>query len=189
MPTINLPIFPLPIFLLPQGVTQLRIFESRYLKMVSVAMKNKGFVIFPYQLEEKNNSLQTGSWVEIINFDQGDDGLLLIDVCCKGLVDIKVITCDSDKLHYADVTAKAHWPDCCLDETTDKLSRSLNKLFSENIALSQLYPQKFLQQGDWVVARWLELLPVKLDEKRLFVEYDSFGPAKQLVESIILPET
>ncbi len=35
MATVNLPIFPLPVFLLPKGVTRLRIFEERYLKMVA----------------------------------------------------------------------------------------------------------------------------------------------------------
>lgn len=188
MLTTNLPIFPLPIFLLPQGVTQLRIFEARYLKMVSVAMKNNGFVIFPYDQAEEHHEVQTGSWVEIINFDQSEDGLLLIDVRCKGLVDIKTLSQDKDKLYYADVFTKAHWPDIGLDKTTNKLAKSLNKLFSENLELSNLYPLKDLEQSSWVIARWLELLPVKLDEKRLFFTPDSLGQAKQLVQSIILPE-
>jgi len=188
MLTINLPIFPLPIFLLPGGVTQLRIFEARYLRMVSVAMKNNGFVILPYDQDEDIIAVQTGSWVEIINFDQSDDGLLLIDVRCKDLVDINTLTQDKDKLHHADVCVKAHWSDIALDESTDKLTKSLNKLFDENTELSHLYPVKELAQGNWVVARWLELLPVELDEKRLFFEPDSFNQAKQLVQSIILPE-
>jgi len=42
--TVTLPIFPLPVFLLPGGVTKLRIFEPRYLKMVSTASSGQGFV-------------------------------------------------------------------------------------------------------------------------------------------------
>jgi len=188
MPTNNLPIFPLPIFLLPQGVTQLRIFEARYLKMVSVAMKNNGFVILPYGPQENVNELQTGCWVEIINFDQNEAGLLLIDVRCKCLVDIRTVTQDNNKLHHGDVSAKDHWPDICLDKTTDKLAKSLSKFFSDNDELNHLYPKKALGQGQWVVARWLELLPIKLEEKRLFFEQDAFCQAKQVVQSIILPE-
>ncbi|MBA6390992.1 LON peptidase substrate-binding domain-containing protein [Colwellia sp. BRX10-3] len=188
MPINNLPIFPLPIFLLPQGVTRLRIFEARYLKMVSLAMKNRGFVVFSHDKDEKVNPMAVGSWVEIINFDQGEDGILLIDVRCKCLVDIKAITQDSDKLHHGDVTSKNHWPEVSLDKATDKLAKSLRKLFNENNELSSLYPKQYLEQGDWVVARWLELLPVKLAEKTLFVNENSFSQAKQLLQRIILSD-
>ena len=188
MATINLPIFPLPIFLLPQGVTRLRIFEKRYLKMVSQAMKNQGFVIVTHDNDEKTDTEQVGSWVEIINFDQGQDGILLIDVHCKCLVDIKAISQDQDNLHHGDVTVKNHWPDTGLDQTTDKLAASLSKLFSENTELSALYPKQHFEHGDWVVARWLEILPVELAEKSLFVNKDSFNQAKQLLERIILSE-
>ena len=188
MSVINLPIFPLPIFLLPQGVTRLRIFEARYLKMVSLAMKNQGFIIFTHDNKEKVNTMNVGSWVEIINFDQGEDGILLIDVRCKCLVDIKAITQDEDKLHHGDVTVKNHWPDTCLDKSTDKLAESLGKLFSDNTELSDLYPKQHFEQGDWVVARWLEILPIELAEKSLFVNKDSFSQAKQLLQRIILSE-
>jgi len=200
MPATNLPIFPLSIFLLPEGVTRLRIFEARYLKMVSLAMKSNGFVILPAisntggesndaeKSNENDRAIVTGSWVEIINFDQGEDGLLLIDVRCKCLVDITDMTQDKDKLHHGDVTIKAHWPNANVDETTDEFALSLEKLFAENIELSSLYPNKYLEQGSWVVARWLELLPVNLDEKLLFTEQGSFNEAKQFLESIISPE-
>jgi Lon protease-like protein len=188
MPTINLPIFPLSIFLLPDGVTRLRIFEARYLKMVSMAMKNNGFVVLPIANEEQVEDKLTGSWVEIINFDQSDDGLLLIDVRCKELVEVKDMSQDKDNLHHANVSPKSHWPEVSVDESTNKFSRSLNKLFIENTELSALYKDKHLEQASWVVARWLELLPVNIDEKRLFVESGSFDAAKEFLQGIILAE-
>lgn len=186
MSTFNLPIFPLPIFLLPQGVTRLRIFEARYLKLVSLAIKNQGFVIFTHDKREKVNTLNVGSWVEVINFDQGEDGILMIDVRCKCLVDITSFTQDEDKLHHGDVNVKNHWPDTCLDKTTDELSESLSKLFTDNTQLNDLYPKQKFSHGDWVVARWIELIPLKLTEKILFVSPDSFSQAKQLLQNIIL---
>ena len=185
MPTTNLPIFPLPIFILPQGVTRLRIFEARYLKMVSVAMRNQGFVIFSIDNSNEIKAMKVGSWVEVINFDQGDDGILLIDVRCKCLVDIQTITQDKVNLHHGDITPKEHWSDIGLDETTGELSASLSKLFSENIALDQLYQKQYFSQGDWVVARWMELIPLKLTEKKLFTNQNSFSQAKQLLQRII----
>ena len=188
MTTVNLPIFPLPVFLLPQGLTRLRIFEKRYLRMVAHAMKHEGFVILAYDKAESVSDMPTGSWVEIVNFDQGDDGVLLIDVRCKCLVDISAMTQDQDKLHHGDVSVKAHWSSSGEDEVADQLAQSLSKAFDENMELNALYPTPYFTQGSWVVARWLELLPVNIDEKRLFVESGSFDAAKEFVQSIILAE-
>tara|TARA_R110002167_G_scaffold40521_3_gene124464 strand:- start:555 stop:1124 length:570 start_codon:yes stop_codon:yes gene_type:complete len=188
MTTVNLPIFPLPVFLLSQGLTRLRIFEKRYLKMVAHAMKHDGFVILAYEKAENVSDMPTGSWVEIVNFDQGDDGLLLIDVRCKCLVDINAMTQDQDKLHHGDVSVKAHWSDSGIDETADPLAQSLSKVFDDNVELNALYPTPYFSQSSWVVARWLELLPVNIDEKRLFVESGSFSAAKEFLQSIILAE-
>lgn len=188
MPTINLPIFPLPIFILPQGITRLRIFEARYLKMVSLAMKNQGFVILSNDKDDKSNASHVGSWVEIINFEQSDDGILLIDVHCKCLVDIQSISQDSMKLHHGDVAPIAHWSEVNLDETTSDLSTSLSKLFSENNELNDLYQKQCFTSGDWVVARWIELIPLKLSEKKIFVAQDSYSQAKQLLQRIILAD-
>lgn len=187
MPTINLPIFPLSIYLLPQGVTKLRIFEVRYLKMVALAMKNNGFVILPTGQQGKLNRA-TGSWVDIINFDQSDDGMLLIDVRCTCLVEVHGMSQDQDQLHHGDITNKAHWADILIDKTTNKLATSLSKLFNENTELSRLYPNKQLQHSNWVVARWLELLPIEMDEKFLFIDADTYDQAEQFIESIIFPE-
>ena len=188
MPTINLPIFPLPIFILPQGITRLRIFEARYLKMVSLAMKNQGFVILSNDKDDKSSAPHVGSWVEIINFEQSYDGILLIDVHCKCLVDIQSISQDSMKLHHGDVAPIAHWSEVNLDETTSDLSTSLSKLFSENNELNDLYQKQCFSSGDWVVARWIELIPLKLSEKKIFVAQDSYSQAKQLLQRIILAD-
>lgn len=182
---INLPLFPLSVFLLPQGVTRLRIFEPRYLKMVSLAMKNQGFVILS---QEKGNSTLTGSWVEIINFDQSDDGMLLIDIRCKSLVDITNRSQDDNNLDYGDVSVKAHWPDIALDNVSEELAMSLKKVFDENTELKALYSTPDFQSANWVVSRWLELIPVELVEKDLFFTPHSFSEAKAFLQNIILSE-
>ena len=62
-----LPVFTLPIFLLPDGHTRIRVFEPRYLKLVRIASQNHGFVIYN---SDKHNE-DVGSLVDIINFEQG----------------------------------------------------------------------------------------------------------------------
>ena len=153
-----------------------------------LAMKNQGFVILSNDKDDKSNASHVGSWVEIINFEQSDDGILLIDVHCKCLVDIQSISQDSMKLHHGDVAPIAHWSEVNLDETTSDLSTSLSKLFSENNELNDLYQKQCFSSGDWVVARWIELIPLKLSEKKIFVAQDSYSQAKQLLQRIILAD-
>ena len=76
MNTLNLPIFPLPVFLLPNGITRLRIFEPKYLKMIKIATKGQGFVITPNYKETNSSDVIWGSQVEVINFDQGESILM-----------------------------------------------------------------------------------------------------------------
>jgi Lon protease-like protein len=166
----------------------LRIFEARYLKMVSLAMKNNGFVILPNNKTPNSDGLMIGSWVEIIDFDQSDDGLLLIDVHCKCLVDINTMQQDKDKLHHGEVSSREHWPDISVDAISEKMATSLKQVFINNSELDVLYVDKYFQQARWIVARWLELLPVKLEEKSAFIEQDSFYRAMQFIQGIILSE-
>ncbi|WP_440873899.1 LON peptidase substrate-binding domain-containing protein [Thalassotalea sp. PLHSN55] len=179
----QLPIFPLPVFLLPGGITRLRIFEPRYLKMISIATQSHGFVI--ELTASVTDSQAWGSWVDVINFDQGDDGILIVDVKCKSLVTIGKKTVDNDKLAYALVTEQPHWTSdiSCLDQ--DELTQELLSVFEKNHQLSRLYQDKFIDQSSWVVARWLEILPVELASKALFFQPNSYENAIKFLTSIV----
>jgi Lon protease-like protein len=182
---INLPIFPLSIFILPEGVTKLRIFEPRYLKMVSIALKGQGFIIWARGDERSLSSSSWGSWVEIINFDQGPDGVLEVDVKCKSLVKIKSLETDIDSLHFGDVVQMIHWSQTENNSSLTELAKSLEKVFDKSQDLNDLYPEKEMNHSGWVLARWLELLPVDLDIKTVFVADHNFQEAKEFVQSLI----
>ena len=82
-------IFPLPIFVLPEGYTRLRIFEPRYLNMVKTALQNNvGFVLCTYQHDTPFNISAQGCLVDIIDFDQDPSNMLLIDVYAAKSVQI-----------------------------------------------------------------------------------------------------
>lgn len=187
--TITLPIFPLPVFLLPEGVTKLRIFEPRYLKMISVASSGQGFVIWlndqSINTGINDDTLLWGSWVDIINFNQGDDGVLEIDVKCKSLVVINSVTQSANSFNVAQVSDIKHWSQKHADKSSNELARSLAHVFSENENLNELYPIKALDDSHWVLARWLEILPIELNVKSGFVVNYNFQEAKRFVESVI----
>lgn len=182
---LTLAIFPLPVFLLPEGITRLRIFEPRYLKMIKIATQKQGFVIYPHYQAATQVPPQWGSWVDIINFNQGDDGILEIDVKCKSLVNVTAINTDADNLHFGEITKFNHWSQGVYQPIIDELSNSIEDVFDHDILLTELYSEIALNNINWVVARWLELLPVDLAVKSSFVAQYDFKKAKEFVQSIV----
>ncbi len=81
----SLPLFPLNSILCPKGVLPLRIFEQRYLHMVSACMKEgHGFVVVTIkegnEVGGKARFFDTGTYAEIIDFQSLPGGLLGISV-------------------------------------------------------------------------------------------------------------
>lgn len=181
-----IPVFPLAIFLLPQGVTRLRIFEQRYLHLVKVASKEHGFAILFTGKSDTNTDSRLASWVEIINFDSTDEGILQIDVKCKGLIALKKTYTDELRLMWADGESAGHWPVQQHNEVTLLLSELLQSFFQQNTELFELYQQNFVNQPNWVMARWLELLPLKNKDKAHFLLPDSFPQAISFLAELLL---
>ncbi len=182
---LKLLIFPLPVFLLPDGITRLRIFEPRYLKMVKIATQGQGFVIWLNPKDAEKTMHEWGSWVEVVNFNQGKDGVLEIDVKCKALVDIHSIEKDVDNLHFGMVRETLHWSQGIDNNPVYELGDSLEEVLVNDSMLNELYPQRYAQNTNWVVARWLEILPVNLAVKSAFVNVYDYDEAKHFVQSII----
>ena len=182
---LTLPIFPLPVFLLPDGITRLRIFEPRYLKMVKIATQGEGFVIWLNSYESEKPIIEWGSWVEVVNFDQGKEGGLEIDVKCKALVDIQSIEIDADNLHFGTVCETFHWSQGIDESPGSELGDSLEEVLENDNMLSELYSDRHSRNTNWVVARWLEILPVNLAVKSTFVDIHNYDEAKHFVKSII----
>jgi len=179
--TKKLPMFPLSLFILPDGITRLRIFEPRYLRMIGLA--KDGFVIAPHVGDKQN--VQWASWVEIINFDQGQDGVLEIDVRCKSMVNMRLAEVAEDKLAFVEIQEMPHWAQKEGAIDLGNITGSLSSLIDNNTLLQDLYLDKRTDNPYWVIARWLELLPIPLHVKSQFIAVSSYTEAKKLVSSII----
>ncbi|WP_455218077.1 LON peptidase substrate-binding domain-containing protein, partial [Kaarinaea lacus] len=95
MSTLTIPIFPLHAVLFPGGTLPLRIFEPRYLEMVSTCMKeNKGFGVCLIregsEVGKAANTYDTGTLSEICYFNQQSDGLL--GITAKGVQRFKIVS-------------------------------------------------------------------------------------------------
>lgn len=181
-------IFPLPIVLYPNGITRLRIFEQRYLRMVKQASGDIGFVISLFDKQNPDKLSNVGTFVKIIDFNQLDDGTLGIDIQAQSIVSIGTYYQESDKLHKAQIVSLKHWDEQPFDLQMEILANRLESLFGDNPAAKQLYTQTHLNNANWVVARWLELLPLNPSLKALFYNPNSFDQAIDLLSTVVLAQ-
>ncbi|MBK8182353.1 MAG: LON peptidase substrate-binding domain-containing protein [Candidatus Competibacteraceae bacterium] len=91
----ELPLFPLKTVLFPGGVLPLRIFEIRYLDMISACLRtNSGFGVVAIYEGREAGSVPTsiypiGTLARIVDFERLDDGLL--GILCLGIQRLRVI--------------------------------------------------------------------------------------------------
>ena len=185
----NIPIFPLAIYLLPGGITRLRIFEQRYISMVKNMNTTQGFVISYYQKDKQHHISEWGSWVDLVNFELGDDNILVIDVKCKGLVKIEKSEHLEDKLLWGDVVPITHWADKKITISDLEVSGALKQVFEDNLHLSEVYQNKFDDDLSWVCARWVELLPIDFTLKTAFIQEYSFEQALGFLKNLLHENT
>ncbi|SHO57740.1 LON peptidase substrate-binding domain-containing protein [Vibrio quintilis] len=175
------PVFPLPVFLLAGGMQRLRIFEQKYVEMVANANQTDGFVISVYQKGQPFSTSDWGSHVRIVDFNQGEDGMLTIDVLADSLVSLDGFEYGDSGLLMAETSKIPHWSSVrdASDPDSDQwvenegyqsqFSRILKQIFAENDELRNLYKIHHFDHAEWVSARLLEILPVPLHEKEKFV--------------------
>jgi len=185
-------IFPLPVFILPEGATKLRIFEQRYLDMVKEAAKdNTGFVLCTYQHETEFNLPNLGCLMQINDFNQDDSGQLLIDVYAQAAVTIHNPFQDKNMLRYADVEAVIEpvwYKKIPLDQNNALLSETLRSVFASQPDLSALYPTPQYDDLAWVAARWLEILPISLVKKQQLAFESNFENLLTFLHTLINTE-
>ncbi|MGC9459997.1 LON peptidase substrate-binding domain-containing protein [Vibrio genomosp. F10] len=184
-----LPVFPLPIFLLSGGMQRLRIFEPKYLKMVSQATQNDGFIIGFFKKDNPFSVAEWGTHVKIVNFDMGEDGVLTIDVLAESMVKFVNIDTQRDGLVIAESEPLAHWSSdqdttSIEDDDVVGLSDTLKSVFDTHNEFSALYQTRYLRYSKWVCARLLEIIPLSLEEKEMFIQDISFAQLKELLSSM-----
>jgi hypothetical protein len=180
----RLPVFPLPLFILPNGRQRLRIFEQKYLKMVSSASQGSGFIIAPQDAAKPKTLSSWGTRVTIVDFNISDDNILEIDVEGVQLVKLKDAMRQQDTLITSRFQNLPHWPE--LNAKTPNIMTSfLVQLFRENESIRTLYPAPDFENSQWTCARLLEMLPIPLEKKAEFTKPASFPSLVPFLNQII----
>ena len=188
----RLPLFPLSSHLLPEGRLALRIFEPRYTRMVKEACQQQtGFVICMLNPEgdksQNTHIFRKGTFCEVIDFDVLKDGLLGITVEGKYCVEINNITTEHDALRMADCQSIPLWHDDHDDELEyERIAERLEEVFEKYTEVSSLYEdaRKF-DNYEWVLNRWIELLPLAAEQKQHFMNIGSRAKVADYLNQLI----
>ena len=176
MSQLTIPLFPLNSVLFPGGPLPLRIFEPRYLAMVSRCMKQEtGFgislILAGAEVGKAADSYETGTLVRIYDWDQGSDGLLEITIMGEQRFRVLSRWVEKDQLTMADVELLAQESKIPVPASLAKLPKLLEDLIEQ---VGPLYGQlsSDYEDASWVGARLTELLPISLQRKQKLLQLD-----------------
>ena len=160
----ELPLFPLNTVLFPGGRCQLRVFEKRYMDMVTAAIKTEqpfGICLISAGREvgEAAEPHAVGTTAHAVECDLIELGILGISVRGGRRFRIGHTHVQPDQLIVADAQYWPHERHTPLPATYQHLSRILQQIIAE-IGEQYYFPPVKLDDANWVGYRLAELLPI-----------------------------
>jgi len=178
----SIPLFPLQSVLFPDGPLPLRVFEPRYLDMVSRCLKDdsefgvllihKGSEVGPAQ------PVSVGTLAKIMDWYQGSDGILGITAVGNCRFKTHNMSQQTDGLYLAEVEELGAEPNCTLPEEFRPMASLLEAIIDD---LGKLYESlvKNYRDATWVGNRFAEILPISPEQKQRCLEMND--PVERLV--------
>lgn len=187
-------LFPLRTVLYPGGPLSLRIFETRYIDMVSRCLKEeRGFGVCLIKEGGETGPAEvhhTGTLARIRDWSQGQDGLLYILARGEGRFRLHTRRVQADGLNLGEVEWLPEEPVAAMPETRRELAEILRQIIQQvEGAYAELEPR--YDDAGWVSNRLAELLPISLVQRQYLLELTD--PLKRveilatLVQSLATP--
>jgi len=170
----GVPIFPLRTILFPGSKLPLRIFEPRYLDMVSHCMRSNiefGIVLSRKVLQPGIlETYATGTLATIIDWNQGDDGLLGITALGTNKFELLSMTKQEDGLNIGEIKILEKEEDFKAPSNFDNMVNLLEAILED----VDLYHERdnFFESASWVSFRFAEILPLKIQDKQKCLEFN-----------------
>lgn len=172
MITKNVPLFPLHAVLFPGGPLPLRVFEPRYLDMVSRCLKDAepfGVVLLADGPEAGSGGAVSvrsiGTLATISDWYQGTDGLLGITAAGGERFRLSELQRGNDGLNYGEIEILTPEPGVPVPEDYAPMVGLLRAVIDD---LGRLYDSVETRYDDasWVGFRFAEILPLELEQKQ-----------------------
>ncbi len=179
---VTLPLFPLRTVLFPGGLLPLRIFEPRYVDMVSRCMREGGsfgvvLIGAGAEVGAVASLVAVGCSARIIDFEKLPDGLL--GLLCRGERRFRLLkhSIQADGLHVGEVEWYPPAPVIPLAAAHQPLVAILRRVIPELGKLTAHMTPDY-DNADWVSNRFAELLPLDTEVRQRLLEMDD--PSERL---------
>jgi len=182
LPDPALPLFPLQTVLFPDGLLELKIFETRYLDLMARCMREQtpfGVVALRSGSEARVSGapvalFDVGTLAELIEVDSPEANILLVR--CRGgqRFTLGATRQEADGLWVGDALPVGDDPVVAPSATHANVVKSLVDAvatLSAQGAEPFLAPHRFDDAG-WVANRWCEILPLPIDAKHRLLGLD-----------------
>lgn len=178
-----LPLFPLRAVLFPGGVLALRVFEARYLDLVSEGLRTgQPFGVFCLKTGDEADRgaapptlERVGTLTQLDEVDAEQSGILRVR--CLGGPRLRLSSAPTQRENGLWVAAVETLPDDPLRlpgpamlQTVKALAEAIRKLKSQGRL--PFAPPYRLDDAGWVANRWCELLPISLAAKQKLMELE-----------------
>ncbi len=169
----RVPLFPLNTVLFPGGPLPLRIFEARYLDMISHCMRHESpfGVLLIRDGDEAGVSTthNVGTLARITDWYQGSDGLLGITAIGEQRFRLIASQRQDDGLNIGEIEVLDNEPNLPLPEEYQEIATILAGVLDD---LGRLYESldRHFDDAGWVTSRFVEILPIDLEEKQRCLE-------------------
>lgn len=172
-------LFPLRTVLFPGGVLPLRIFEPRYVDMISRCMRaGEGFGVvlirqgaeaLQQASSDQPDIFSVGTEAQIIDFNQADNGLLGIVAKGRRKFEVRSTWVQEDKLLVGNVCFLDEEPPGELTSDHQPLVDVLKEL-TEHPLIQKLNPQVNFSEARSVSMRLADLLPLEPEIKQALLQ-------------------
>ena len=172
----DVPLFPLHTVLFPDGPLGLRIFEPRYLDMVSECLRNEqpfGVCLIQSGQEagEAARPHLTGTFARIVDWQRGDDGLLSISARGDKRFHVQDTHVERNQLLRGTVQPLTPEPSAPLPAECDYMTDVLDQLFEHAGDVYADLPKR-PDDASWVGYRLAEVLSLPLVRRQYFLELE-----------------
>ena len=184
----EVPLFPLRTVLFPGGPLPLRIFESRYIDMISQCMKSDSpfgvLLIRDGQEAGPATTHDVGTLANITDWYQGSDGLL--GVTALGGQRFRLLSGrqQSDGLNIGEIEAIPPEQAMALPDEYASLRKILEGVLDDLGRLYESLERRF-DDAVWVTYRLVEILPLELEEKQQFLESSDTAARLKLIDALL----
>jgi Lon protease-like protein len=183
----ELPLFPLNTVLFPGGPLALRIFEPRYLDMVTRCLKDGGdfgVVLIREGAETGPADFHgLGTRAHIVDFDQLPEGLLGLSTLGNERFRVLRKWTQADGLHLGEVESLGAEPTVPLPAEYAHLSPLIQELLPKLEAYAHV--ENCATDASWVSYRLAELLPLTMESRQALLELGDPIERLRLLDGLI----